>query len=241
MQRRIAERRRNAGRWMGSSASGSTLQPALPSQEQSQPPPPQGPAPAGPDLGGFIRGGLQRKVARFAEMANSLRREQDARGAGGASWGRQEQLGAAAAPASSAGTPAPASSNWEQALNVTRVQRPRGGQQAGWPGSDAAAPQPVQRQQGQQGQQRWEQEERLQPPQQCGGQQGQGLQQPGRLGGQQQPEKWEGQQTQVEQSQPQPKPQPWGQGSWQQQVPMGPASGAQRPPVPPVDDGGLDW
>lgn len=101
---------------------------------------------AGPDLGPLMQGGLQRKVARFGELVNSLRRNQEMRGAG-SSWGRQEgPLSRAPRQASQGSIPRSGSSSgsdsssWERALNVTRVQR-RDGQlqpQGGRPLSRAA-------------------------------------------------------------------------------------------------------
>lgn len=85
MQQRIAERRRKAGRWMGSETGGPGFQAAA-QQQQEQPPP----AAAMPNLGLLARSGLQRKVAQFAEVTNFLRRSQDARGVG-FSWGRSNR------------------------------------------------------------------------------------------------------------------------------------------------------
>ncbi|KAL4434782.1 hypothetical protein ABPG77_005309 [Micractinium sp. CCAP 211/92] len=121
LQERIAQRRRQAGRWMGSSA-GAAAAGAAQELEAQQP---AGQA-ASPDLGPLMQGGLQRKVARFGELVNSLRRSQEMRGAG-SGWGRQEGQGAAAYPASRDSVPArggstgTATSSWEQALNVTRA------------------------------------------------------------------------------------------------------------------------
>jgi hypothetical protein len=153
MERRIAERRRRSGRWLNADPAprqapvqqqtqqtvrpwwlGEQLQPLEQSpqpQQQLQVPPlqrergwQQMEEPAGsPPLGAFARGGMQRKISRFAETVNSLRRAQQERGAI-VSWGRQE--GSVEAPTvahPSSLPPQQASASWEEQLGVTRVQR----------------------------------------------------------------------------------------------------------------------
>lgn len=107
LQQRIAERRKKAGRWLSSDTAAQQQQARQ--QQQQQPPDQQQPdqAASGPDLGAYARGGLQRKVSRFAEYTNALLRSQADRGAG-ISWGRQEPI---------------SSSGWEEELGVRRVQR----------------------------------------------------------------------------------------------------------------------
>ncbi|KAL4423885.1 hypothetical protein ABPG75_001186 [Micractinium tetrahymenae] len=181
LEQRIAQRRRQAGRWMGAS-------------------------------------GLQRKVARFGELVNSLRRNQEMRGAG-ASWGRSDdQLRGAAYPGSAGGASASSSSTasgvsgWEQALNVTRVQR-RGGA----PRTRAT---PLEEQQAQAQAQQQQQAQLGPTPAQVAWQQGQG---------------WEPGSSEPSAGQQQ---QPQQQAVWQAGLPSsGPGYGAR----PNADDGGLDW
>jgi hypothetical protein len=183
MQRRIAERQKRAGRWLG--GAGASQQRRQPPQqppqagfqrgqwqqaagnwsEQQQPSSgipqqqqqPDAPAAPGPDLGAFASGGLQRKVSRFAELANALRRSQQDRGAG-LSWGRQQGgCGGIRAERQSA---AASGGGWEQQLNVRRVEGrrtatpspPQYGQQpptpqAWWQTEPAGAPPPPLQQQ----------------------------------------------------------------------------------------------
>ena len=132
--------------------------------------PAAGPEAGGPDLGVFARGGLQRKVARFAEAVNSLRRSQQERGAG-VSWGREQAGGGAGAEASRPAGPQPGPAGWEQELGVTRVRRRRGSAAGGPVAADGvgAASQPLPPQgwqQQQQQQQRWVEEQEQRPGQQ---------------------------------------------------------------------------
>ncbi|KAI3432386.1 hypothetical protein D9Q98_003942 [Chlorella vulgaris] len=128
MQKRVADRQKKSGRWLGGSAS------RMQQQQQQQQPLPQQPqqpqdAGAGLDLSVLARGGLQQKVARFASTVNFLQRSQQVRGAE-LSWGRREEAfggeGAAEA-ARPGGTQGLEGGDWEQQLGVTRVRRQRGG------------------------------------------------------------------------------------------------------------------
>lgn len=129
MERRIAERRRRSGRWLNADpaprqATAPYQQAVPPSAQPQQPQDGQMQDPAGGRvLGAFARGGLQRKISRFAETVNSLRRAQQERGAS-LSWGRPDasvEAPAAAQPGSPQPQQAPA--GWEQQLGVTRVRR----------------------------------------------------------------------------------------------------------------------
>ncbi|KAI7841998.1 hypothetical protein COHA_004341 [Chlorella ohadii] len=134
LQRRINERARKSRRWISNAPTTPAPRQQQQQQQQAGGALDQPSGGSGADLlGSFARGGLQRKVSRFAELTNQLLRSQEDRGAG-VSWGRRQES-ASAAEARDWQT-------WEEAerqLNVRRVRRPL----AGNAGQKAAQTQPL--------------------------------------------------------------------------------------------------
>ena len=130
MQQRVATRRRQSGRWMGEAAASASGQPPRKQRQLGYLAAGQA---DGADLELFARGGLERKVARFAETLNSLRHLQQQHGAdvrwGLQDFGQKADGGGQPSDRRPSGDTQPdngqahGAGSWEHELGVTRVRR----------------------------------------------------------------------------------------------------------------------